>query len=297
MRESPQVSQAWANSCQGGETWESWARGCVGPAAEHCSAFQGQDAGLLTLSWHLSDTLLPFSLAARVKTYSLLFPAPGFPRKTVPGTKQETRSRNETSPFPLYAPCYPHPGRLRTCRQGRSGGGNSPSLRLALPQLGDRENEGGRQGRFAAAMTMSAATSQGVSDSPSQDPSGTGADALPPSRAARRCRLTRSDPRPPQPRRPPPFVLLDHTGRGSWLWKLRVLSPRLRSGRGQGRSGGLMGRGANGRNTRAWEDPPPPETQPSSLLPLCCSNCSAKRLERNKSGNPPCPPRRETGER
>lgn len=71
-----------------------------------------------------------------------------------------------------------------------------------------------------------------------------------------------------------------------------------------------MERGDNGRNMRSWEDthtprhphlqlplPPTPESQPSSLFPLCCSSCSAKRLERNKSGNPPCPPRRETGER
>lgn len=92
----------------------------------------------LSLSLGISDTLLPFSLAARVKTYSLLFPAPGFPGKTLPDTKQEARSRNETSPFSLYAPFSPHPGTLRARRQGRSGG-NSPSSRLALPQPGDRE--------------------------------------------------------------------------------------------------------------------------------------------------------------
>lgn len=85
-------------------------KSCVGPAVKRCSAFQGHDAGPLTLSWHPSDTLFLFSQAARVKSYSLLFPAPGFPRKTLPGPKQEAGSRNETSPFPLYAPFYPHPG-------------------------------------------------------------------------------------------------------------------------------------------------------------------------------------------
>lgn len=70
----------------------------------------------------------------------------------------------------------------------------------------------------------------------------------------------------------------------------------------------LMRRGTNSRNMKGWETlpatpPPPPHHPPPQhhshrpCYPLCCSSYSAKRLERNKSGNPPCPPRRETGER
>ena len=88
MRGIPHVRQAWANSSQGGQTQESWARGRAGPAAEHYLAFQGQDAGGSSpLPWRPSDPLLPFSLAAGVKTHSLLSPAPGFPGKPLLGTK------------------------------------------------------------------------------------------------------------------------------------------------------------------------------------------------------------------
>lgn len=55
MRESPHVSQAWANSCQGGETWESWARGCVGPAASIAQHFRSRML-VFSLSLGISQT-------------------------------------------------------------------------------------------------------------------------------------------------------------------------------------------------------------------------------------------------
>lgn len=89
-------------------------------------------------------SLLP---AARVETHSLLFPAPGFPGKQLPGTKQGSGSRcKETSPFPLCALSYPTTSPRKAESEGASSRTGPSRARAA----------GGEDG--AAARTMSAAT-------------------------------------------------------------------------------------------------------------------------------------------
>lgn len=126
-------------------------------------------------------------------------------------------------------------------------------------------------------------------------PSGMGA-GVPPS--APRCSALPPGVERPEPAAAPSAPTLRPAGpRRPGKPAVEAARPQPRALLGAGAGEERRERGANGRNTRGWEDPPPPASQPSSPFPLCCSSCSAKRLERNKSGNPPCPPRRETGER
>lgn len=215
------------------------------------------------LPWCSSDHLFLFSRTAGVETHSLLFPVPGFPGKLLPGTEQGAEDRRkEILDFPWFAPQPPgqlHQGRLQPrvlAGHGRSGDRHPsrapfPSPQLALPQRGTRGRPGwggggGWQKRCTAARNGSAATTPigpGASDPLSE--SRMSAGAPPP---APRCLEL-----PPSVEQPEPGPASPHPP-SCWTTPSREVG----SGRGQGRKGGLMERGDNGRNIRSWEDTPPP---------------------------------------
>lgn len=175
-----------------------------------------------------------------------------------------------------------HHGRLRASAQSRGevAAGNPPSPWPALPQRGTQVFLDGRLGRCAAARAAPAATTRlepGAAEPVipfrrSLNRSGMGAGVSPP---APRCSALlpgteRPEPAPASPaptfcpagpRRPGKLALEEArpqpSAGGGWEGK-----GGEGEGRTQGKKGGLMGKGANGRNMWDCKDPPPPEPRP-----------------------------------
>lgn len=110
-----QLLSGWADSGELGkrQCWSS-CRALLSISGAGCWQVSPCPLGSLRLP-------LPLLPAARVETHSLLFPAPAFPGKQLPGTKQGAGSRcKETSPFPLCALSHPITSRRKAASEGAS---------------------------------------------------------------------------------------------------------------------------------------------------------------------------------